>query len=176
MTHITRTNSSTLDRRRGTEGDVASRVFERIERGTPVDAIVVELGLTPDVVESLLRTWARLRGLVPLTADGADALRRALYKDHVFKDGAELLAALRSFAARVSLVCRQCGDGSADYCTACPGREARNASARKAKRGRRRDPASDGAGTRDAGETDQTPGLLSAEFGAEILRAATRGK
>ena len=51
-----------------TAGDIAASVFTRFEVGMPPDEVVTELALPVDTVESLWRTWARLRGAVLLSA------------------------------------------------------------------------------------------------------------
>ena len=68
MTKVALTQSRTVASRNETtsEGDVAASVFERFDRGTSPDEVVTELVLSVDTVEYLWRTWARLRGLVPL--------------------------------------------------------------------------------------------------------------
>jgi hypothetical protein len=63
----------------------------------PSDEVATELVLPVDTAEHLWRTWARLRGIVPLSADAAQALREALCGNHPIASGAHTVAAVRRF-------------------------------------------------------------------------------
>jgi hypothetical protein len=105
-------------------GDVAAAVFHHLDRGTPLDEIVVTLSLPPDTVESLLRTWARLRRVVPLSEAGRRKLRELLRSAREMSNGTELVAAVRDIAARPIACCARCKQAVAEYCLSCPRAEA----------------------------------------------------
>lgn len=110
-----------------TAGDTAASVFTRFDRGMPPDEVVTELVLPVDTVESLWRTWARLRGTMLLSAGAGQALREALYSHHSIASGGDAVAAVRRFLARPSKPCSRCKSGFREYCTTCPAREAARA-------------------------------------------------
>jgi hypothetical protein len=116
-------------------GDMAAAAFARFDRGVPPDEVVTELVLPVDTVEYLWRTWARLRGLVPLSPEGGRALRESLQASRAIADGGDAVAAVRRFVERSLKPCPRCKDALREYCTTCPAKEAA-----RAARGFRRDP------------------------------------
>lgn len=108
-------------------GDIAASVFTRFDRGMPPDEVVMELVLPVDTVESLWRTWARLRGAVLLSARAAQALREASYSYQPIASGGDAVAAVRRFVERPSKPCPRCKSGFREYCATCPAREAARA-------------------------------------------------
>jgi len=117
------------------EGDVAANVFERFDRGATPNEVVIELVLAVDTVEYLWRTWARLRGSVPLSPEAVRALREALFANRPIRSGADGAADVRRFVNRPPKKCTRCKRGFPEYCTTCPALEARKA--RKRIRGTR---------------------------------------
>jgi hypothetical protein len=115
-------------------GDIAADAFARFDRGMPPDQVVTELVLPVDTVEYLWRTWARLRGVVPLSADAERAFREALFSNRPIANGGDAVAAVRRFVERPLKPCPRCRDGVREYCTICPAKEATRA-ARGAQRG-----------------------------------------
>ena len=105
-------------------GDIAASVFTRFDRGMPPDEVVTELVLPVDTVESLWRTWARLRGAVLLSARAGQALREASYSHQPIASGGDAVAAVRRFVERPSKPCPRCKSGFREYCATCPAREA----------------------------------------------------
>ena len=86
-------------------GAIAASVFTRFDRGMPPDEVVTELMLPVDTVESLWRTWARLRGAVLLSARAGQALREASYSHQPIASGGDAVAAVRRFVERPSKPC-----------------------------------------------------------------------
>jgi hypothetical protein len=115
-------------------GDVAAGVFARFDRCMRPDEVVTELVLPVDTVEYLWRTWARLRGVVPLSPEAARALREALYTNRPIASGSDVVAAVRRFVERPLRPCPRCKEGVREYCATCPAKEAARA-ARGALRG-----------------------------------------
>ena len=58
------------------------------------DEVVTHSVLSADTVECLWRTWARLRGLVPVSPAGVRALREAVYSGRPLTTGAEVVTAV----------------------------------------------------------------------------------
>jgi hypothetical protein len=109
------------------EGDVAANVFERFDRGASPDEVVTELVLAVDAVEYLWRTWARLRGLVPLSPEAVRVLREVLFSNQPIRSSADTTAAVRRFVERPCKQCTRCKTAFPEYCTTCPAHEARKA-------------------------------------------------
>jgi hypothetical protein len=93
------------------EGDVAASVFERFDRGASPDEVITELVLAVDTVEYLWRTWARLRGMVPLSPDALRVLREVLFANQPIHGGADAAAAVRRFVERPPKQCTRCKAG-----------------------------------------------------------------
>jgi hypothetical protein len=129
MTQIAPTQTRTIASRNEitSEGDVAASVFERFDRGTSPDEVVTELVLAVDTVEYLWRTWARLRGLVPLSPEAVRVLREVLFANQPICSGADAAAAVRRFVERPIKQCTRCKAGFPEYCTTCPAQEAHKA-------------------------------------------------
>jgi hypothetical protein len=111
----------------GSTGDIAAEAFARFDRGMPPDEVVIELVLPVDTLEFLWRTWTRLRGVVPLSAEAARVLRESLYSNRPLASGSDLLATVRRFVERPLRPCPRCRDGAREYCMTCPAREATRA-------------------------------------------------
>jgi transcriptional regulator with XRE-family HTH domain len=60
------------------DGDLAAEVFARLERGVGAVKIVTELRVTPDVVDGLLKRWARFREGIVLAREDVIALENNL--------------------------------------------------------------------------------------------------
>ena len=117
-------------------GDTAANVFERFDRGVSPDEVVTELVLSVETVECLWRTWARLRGSVPLSPETVRALREALPSNQPLAVAAHLVEAARQFVERPPKQCTRCKAECQQYCTSCPAKEAHQARKRaQAKRG-----------------------------------------
>ena len=108
-------------------GDIAARAFTRFDRGMPPDEVVTELVLPVHTVESLWRTWARLRGAVLLSGGTGQALREASCSNRPIANGGDAIVAVRRFVERPSKPCPRCKSGFREYCTTCPAREAARA-------------------------------------------------
>ena len=121
-------------------GEIAASVFSRLDRGMPPDEVVTELMLPVDTVESLWRTWARLRGAVLLSARAGQALREASCSHQPITSGGDAVAAVRRFVERPSKPCPRCKSGFREYCATCPAREAARA-AQGRLRGAKKSPA-----------------------------------
>lgn len=115
-------------------GDVAARAFTCFDQGMRPDEVVIHLTLPADTVEYLWRTWARLRGLVPLSFEVARVLREALYCNRPLANGSDLVAAVQRYADRPIQLCTCCKNGCPEYCTACPAREANRALRKSGRR------------------------------------------
>ncbi len=108
-------------------GDVAADAFARFDGGMLPHEIVTELVLPVDTVEYLWRTWARLRGVVLLSREGARTFREALYSSQPIANGGDTIVAVRRFAERPLRPCPRCNDRAREYCTTCTSKEARRA-------------------------------------------------
>jgi hypothetical protein len=98
------------------------------------DEVVTHLTLPADTVEYLWRTWARLRGLVPLSFEVARVLREALHCNRSLANCSDVVAAVQRFADRPIRLCTCCNSASPEYCTACPAREAKRALRKSGRR------------------------------------------
>jgi hypothetical protein len=145
------------------EGDVAANVFERFDRGASPDEVVTELVLAVETVEYLWRTWARLRGLVPLSPEAVRVLREVLFSNQPIRSSADATAAVRRFVERPCKQCTRCKTCFPEYCTTCPAQEARKA--RKRTRG-----------TRDKRSHSQSPppGFENELLDAALIEALAR--
>ena len=108
-------------------GDIAAAAFERFERGVAPDEVVTELVLPVETVEYLWGTWARLRGIVPLSTEAARALREALRCNRQLVNGSDIVAAVRQLLERPLRPCPRCKNAAREYCTTCPAKEATRA-------------------------------------------------
>jgi hypothetical protein len=108
-------------------GDVAARCFADFDRGMRPDEVVAHSVLSADTVECLWRTWARLRGLVPVSPEGIRALRESVYSGLPLTTGAQVVTAVQRFAERPVRLCTRCKTGCPEYCCVCPAREAHRA-------------------------------------------------
>jgi hypothetical protein len=129
MTGITLTQprSITAPSDATSEGDSAANVFERFDRGASPDEVVTALVLPVETVECLWRTWARLRGVAPMSPEALRALRGALSCNLPLSVAAEVVEAVRRFVERPPRHCTRCKAGCPEFCTSCPGREANKA-------------------------------------------------
>ena len=108
-------------------GHIAASAFARFDRGMPPDEVVTELTLPVDTAEYLWRTWARLRGIVLLSAEAGRTLREAVYGNRPIASGADAATAVRRFVERPARPCPRCKSAFREYCTSCPAREAARA-------------------------------------------------
>lgn len=108
-------------------GDIAADAFARFDRGMPPEEVVIELVLPVDTVDYLWRTWARLRCVVPLSAEAGRAFREAVYSNRPITNGSDAVAAVRRFVERPLKPCPRCKDGVREYCTTCTSKEASRA-------------------------------------------------
>lgn len=145
------------------EGDVAAKVFECFDHSASPDEVVTQLVLAVDTVESLWRTWARLRGLVPLSPEAVRVLREVLFVNQPTHSGADVAAAVRRFVGRPPKQCTRCKARFPEYCTTCPAEEAHKA--RKRTRGSR--------GKRNVSES-RPQGLENELLAAALHEAMTR--
>ena len=156
-------------------GDVAAAAFASFDRGTPPDEVVTELILPVETAEFLWRTWARLRGAVPLSVEAAHVLREAVCDTRPISNGSDAVAAVRRFVERPAKPCTRCKKAFREYCTTCPAREAARAGRRvqrgsTKKRSGRHDP-SEWSGVAES--TLVRPGGVLSDADAEIGVAIT---
>lgn len=99
------------------DGEIAADVFDRLDRGMHVVDIVKELRVAPEAVEALVDHWARLRGIMLVTAED----RRALSSCGVgaVVSGAELVEHVTRCVARAPAACRSCETSIAAFCQEC---------------------------------------------------------
>jgi hypothetical protein len=172
MTRLTRSLLS-ISARPGADssaGDIAANAFDRFDNGASADELVIELALPPGTVEQLLRTWARLRGIVPLSPETARTLRVALRSNQPLTTGRDLIAAVRRFAGAPPALCIRCKGESADYCRTCPAKEAtlahkRSARGSRPKRSSRSEPATNVTATPDRLDIETDPLSLFCDEG-----------
>lgn len=103
------------------DGATSAEVFRMLDAQTHPVEIVKELELEPAIVESLLATWARLRGLLLLSTTSRETLRKMLRSDpaQAFSE-LELVDQVRELVeadVRKCLV-EECG-GEAELCESC---------------------------------------------------------
>lgn len=119
------------------EGDTAADVFERFDRCVSPDEVVTAMVLPVETVECFWRTWARLRGVVPMSPEAVRALRGSLSSNQPLGVAADMVEAVRRFVERPPKRCTRCKAGCQEYCTSCPAKEAHRARKRtRAKRGK----------------------------------------
>lgn len=89
------------------DGGLAAEVFTLFDAGSdPVD-VVRTLRASPDRVEALHRQWARLRGLLVLSAAGRDSVRRSLDLTAPIETEAQFLEVLEAWVQNDTS--RRCG-------------------------------------------------------------------
>ena len=113
--------SSTTDGR--PSGDVAADAFELFDGQVhPVD-VVKQLRVAPDLVESVHRQWARLRGLLVLSQETKTMLCNMLGEDEAAalpSSDADLLGFAKRWVQDASpRVCVQCQDEPGEFCRGC---------------------------------------------------------
>jgi hypothetical protein len=115
-------------------GDVAAKVFARLDAGVCARDVVTELAVAPETVDYLWRTWARLRGTVLVSPETKQFLAAALHGLVAPRTPAELVQLAQRLAGEEQGACSRCGRGVAEYCYSCPS----EAAAKARERGRRR--------------------------------------
>jgi hypothetical protein len=168
-----KTLSSSLLREPKANGDTAAAAFASFDRGSPPDEVVSELMLSIETAEFLWRTWARLRGALPLSVEAAQALREALGAARPIVSGCDAVAAVRRFVERPSKPCPRCKKAFREYCTTCPAREAARAGRRALQTSTKKRPCRSNASELSATvEATRQGGVLSgAEADAEVSAA-----
>jgi hypothetical protein len=122
-------------------GEVAARAFARFDAGVNPRDVVSELAVDPETVDYLWRTWARLRGMVIISAENLQALATALHASRAPEAPAEFVRLVQQLCAEEQDACARCGRDVAEYCYTCPGQaaiEAREQKRRRPRRGSRR--------------------------------------
>jgi hypothetical protein len=100
------------------DGATAAAVFEMLDDGVPAADVVKRTKLHPAAVRAMQEEWVTLRGGFTVDAPTARAISALpwLTTGSLFRDGAELLAALRREGPRP---CSECSDNRASLCAAC---------------------------------------------------------
>jgi len=99
-------------------GDLAAEVFARLERGESAVKIVAELRVHPDVVDGLMKRWARFKRAIFLSREDIYAIEDAL-ELRVREFTAECLVdRIRRTAARLAK-CMRCKKERPSMCSTC---------------------------------------------------------
>lgn len=100
------------------DGELAAQIFELLEQNVHPVAIVARLREHPDVVESFVDKWARMRRACVLSAEQVRTIKK-FYSIKSFRDVDDLIEQLKSEVIRLT-TCRHCTEGSQlEYCLAC---------------------------------------------------------
>lgn len=99
-------------------GELASEVFARCERGEGAVKIVTDLRVHPDVVDGLMKRWARFKRTILLSRENVYAIEDSL-KLRVREFTAEdLVEKIRRLGARMA-TCRSCKKNEPYMCSEC---------------------------------------------------------
>jgi hypothetical protein len=101
-----------------TDGTLAAAAFTRFRNGADVVAVVTELRVAPEKIESLFEHWKRLRGTVLLDAMSLSALAGALGAPKLTDENA-LLSAVSEFKKSTGQQCVLCEQEPAYWCRDC---------------------------------------------------------
>jgi hypothetical protein len=103
-------------------GDVAAEAFALFDAGVHVVDAVKQLRVSPELVERLHSTWARLRGLLVVSAEGRSEITSLVrgWDDGSLKTEADVLAFLRKWMLDESFRhCSECRTEMAGFCRPC---------------------------------------------------------
>lgn len=103
-------------------GDIAAEAFALFDAGVHVVDAVKQLRVGPEVVERLHATWARLRGLLVLSAEGRAAINSTVrgWDDGSLKTEGDVLAFLKKWMIDESFRhCSECRTEMASFCRVC---------------------------------------------------------
>jgi hypothetical protein len=100
------------------DGTLAAAAFTRFRNGADVVAVVTELRVAPEKIESLFEHWKRLRGTVLLDAMSLTALAGALGASNLTDENA-LLSAVSEFKKSTGQQCVLCEQEPAHWCRDC---------------------------------------------------------
>lgn len=100
------------------DGTLAAAAFTRFRNGADVVAVVTELPVAPEKIESLFEHWKRLRGTVLLDAMSLTALAGALGAPNLTDENA-LLSAVSEFKKSTGQQCVLCEQEPAYWCRNC---------------------------------------------------------
>ena len=100
------------------DGTLAAAAFTRFRNGADVVAVVTELRVAPEKIESLFEHWKRLRGTVLLDAMSLSALAGALGAPKLTDENA-LLSAVSEFKKSTGQQCVLCEQEPAYWCRDC---------------------------------------------------------
>ncbi|MEI9935585.1 MAG: hypothetical protein WDO69_00035 [Pseudomonadota bacterium] len=100
------------------DGTLAAAAFTRFRNGADVVAVVTELRVAPEKIESLFEHWKRLRGTVLLDAMSLTALAGALGAPYLTDENA-LLSAVSEFKKSTGQQCVLCEHEPAYWCRDC---------------------------------------------------------
>jgi hypothetical protein len=161
------------------DGEVAAKIFDRLDRAVHPVEIVKELRIHPDIVEGFVARWQRMRRTIVLIGSDVTALAKALQCE--VSDSRELLAAAQNLAERARLRCEHCEGARPTVCRACMAAHLRAAVLRTERRlahptessgGRRRAPA---AASRDASvRPNRSKEPVRTESGAAVTHETAR--
>lgn len=100
-----------------TDGELAAKIFDRLDRAVHPVEIVKELRVHPDIVEGFVARWERMRRTIVLTGTDVTVLAKALRSE--VGDARELLSAIQVLAGRARLPCEQCEGTRPTVCGKC---------------------------------------------------------
>jgi len=103
-------------------GDIAAEAFTLFDAGVHVVDAVKQLRVAPDLVERLHATWARLRGLLVVSAEGRAAINSTVsgWDDGSLKTEADVLGFLKKWMLGESFRhCSDCRTEMAAFCRVC---------------------------------------------------------
>lgn len=103
-------------------GDIAAEAFALFDAGVHVVDAVKQLRVGPELAERLHSTWARLRGLLVVSAEGRSGITSLVrgWDDGSLKTEADVLAFLRKWMLDDSFRhCSECRTEMAGFCRSC---------------------------------------------------------
>ncbi|MFZ5893402.1 MAG: hypothetical protein ACOY0T_20240 [Myxococcota bacterium] len=125
------------------DGMFAATVFGLLDAGVSPCEVVIQTRASPERIESLFESWARLKGFILLSADAIKIVAEAC-RARPPANADETIAALRGLAFAEHRTCTACKSAPAQYCITCPlealkdARRARSERAEPSKRPRSR--------------------------------------
>lgn len=115
------TRRARLDTQQAT-GDVAAEAFALFDAGVHVVDAIKQLRVSPETIERLHATWARLRGMLLLSAEGRSEINTVMlgWDNHSLKTEADVIAFLKKWMHEECFRrCSDCKSEMAMFCRVC---------------------------------------------------------
>ena len=100
-------------------GAFAATVFSLLDAGVSPCEVVIQTQASPERIESLWKSWARLRRFILLSPDAISFVAEAC-RARPPTNADETIAALRGLAFAEHRTCSACKSAPAQFCISCP--------------------------------------------------------